>query len=400
MLRFTVLPLAILANTVLAAGWSFDDKFPVSPYSGKNIFPHIDASGRKNIAVSGKYVGIAWEDNHSGSPQIYVTFKKINQNKFSAPVKVSTGKSAYEPTIISIDHGKFVVGWEQDNKILVRQIEPGKSGLAARFGRTSGSQVSLSYIGNNSFLAAWSHKQGRYSRIVISKIHLGKKKIVADRVSPIEQSEPTQNQIYPNIVFSNGVATVVWEDRRRGHTMFLYASAKPGGEFSKPRVLNEIFQKSRKYGSGNGVTRISLASYGKRNIAAAWMDKRNFGTGYDIYAAFSYNAGKIFSKNRKVQDDFAENIAQWHPAIAANDKNKIAIVWDDNRDDTHDIWLTWKTPDGWSQDMAVPPASGDGAQSNPAIAMDNNGNLHLIWLDRGDDNITRLYYSPGRAVNN
>lgn len=398
MLRYVVILLALFASSAAVANWKFGKALAVSPYKGKTVFPHINASGRKNIAISGNKIGVVWEDNHNGSPQVYAAFKRIRKNRFSAPIQISSGKDAYDPTIVSTGHGNFVIGWEQDGNIWIRQVIADKKSMPARFGRTKGSQVSLAYADRNSVVAAWSHKQGRFSRIVTSKISLGKNRITAEKVQPVETEAPTQNQIYPNIVYSNGITTVVWEDRRRGHTRFLYANAKPGEKFSEPRVLNEVVQKSAKYGSGSGVTRVSLTTFDNNNVAAAWMDKRNFGTGYDVYAAFSNDDGINFSKNQKVQDDFAENIAQWHPAIAVNNRNTIVIVWDDNRDDTQDVWLSRKTPDGWSQDSAVPPASGDGEQSNPAVAMDDKGNLHLIWLDRNENNITRLFYSQGRVT--
>jgi len=75
------------------------------------------------------------------------------------------------------------------------------------------------------------------------------------------------------------------------------------------------------------------------------------------------------------------------------------VVWDDNRDGTPDIWLSWPTASGWSDNANVPGAAGAGVQSDPSITMDSQGNLYLVWLEKqAADGSTRLRYEMGRAV--
>ena len=75
-----------------------------------------------------------------------------------------------------------------------------------------------------------------------------------------------------------------------------------------------------------------------------------------------------------------ENLPQWHPAIAMTPSGNIIVAWDDPRDDSPDIWYSQRTVEGWSDDEAVSPASGAGAQSSPSIAFDPQGRLHIVWL--------------------
>ena len=109
--------------------------------------------------------------------------------------------------------------------------------------------------------------------------------------------------------------------------------------------------------------RVVLSNAGPQGVAAVWADKRDFLAGYDVYAAFASGPRYKFGANEKVQDDFGNEIAQWHPAIAANRQGTVAAVWDDDRDGTPDIWLAWRTANGWSDNLAVPGASGPGVQS-------------------------------------
>ena len=93
-------------------------------------------------------------------------------------------------------------------------------------------------------------------------------------------------------------------------------------------------------------------------MVAVWLDKRDFLSGYDVYAAFSSDGGRSFGRNLKVQDGFGENIAQWHAAVAANNQGRVVAVWDDDRDGNSDIWLANWTGKGYSDNVAVPAASG------------------------------------------
>ena len=60
--------------------------------------------------------------------------------------------------------------------------------------------------------------------------------------------------------------------------------------------------------------------------------------------------------------------------------------------------LSWNTGSGWSADFVVPGASEDGYQGRAGLALDPHGDLHLVWVDRGDlGSPTRLKYIHGRA---
>jgi hypothetical protein len=142
---------------------------------------------------------------------------------------------------------------------------------------------------------------------------------------------------------------------------------------------------------------VALATNGNNHVVATWMDKRGFLTGYDIYAAHSTDGGARFGANEVVQDEFGNEIAQWHPAVAVGAGGEVVAAWDDNRDDTPDIWLAWKEGGKWSTNVSPPPAAGAAQQTNPAMAIDAQGNLHLAWIERDSDNgPTRLAYSLGR----
>ena len=74
-------------------------------------------------------------------------------------------------------------------------------------------------------------------------------------------------------------------------------------------------------------------------------------------------------------------------------------AWDDSRarwqddDERGDVMISWTLGDGWSEDMPVPGASGEGYQGSPAIHVDAAGGLHLAWIERQQmEAPTRLRY--------
>ncbi len=385
---------------VWADTWNFGEKIAIGENLDANVFQHLDAAGRKNLASSGDNLVVVWEDNRQGAPQVYVAFKKLNAKKFSQDRKVSTGRNAYAPTVLALSPDRFLIAWEQDDAIWTRTVTASELGPAISLSKGRAAQVTLASANGRQAMAAWSQQTGRFSQIVTSSIKINAKGEVVRVKKPqaVETKKTVNDQIYPVMVATSSGHTLAWEDRREGHTVILYSHAEPTKPFNPPQVLNEVVQKSEKYGRGNGVTRVALTVFDQDKIGAAWMDKRGFQTGYDIYAAFSDDGGFHFGANELVQDAFADQYSQWHPTITGNNSNQVLVAWDDDRDGTSGIWLAWKTKEGWSANISPASASDtDKQQTNPAIALDARDNLHLIWLEQNKENApTRLMYALGR----
>ncbi|KAF0168773.1 MAG: hypothetical protein FD158_1210, partial [bacterium] len=155
---------------------------------------------------------------------------------------------------------------------------------------------------------------------------------------------------------------------------------------------NPIGQAAPGLGRGTGAMRPALAAFGAR-LAAVWLDKRDFLSGYDVYAAFSDDGGASYGKDTKAQDSFGDAIAQWHAAVAGNRRGDLVVAFDDERDSSADVWLTRWTASGWGGDFSPADASGAGRQGDPAIALDDTGHLHLAWIERDAVGTTRLRYT-------
>ena len=400
--QFITLPLLILFSlNSYADTWEFSEKVPVTTAAGDKVFHHIDSSGRRNIAVSGNVLAVTWEDNRRGQPQVFVAFKALNKAAFTVERQLSTGAEAYDPTLVPLPDGGFIVIWEQDGNIHGTVTNIKGHYPPTQLSKNNGTQASLAMINPGQFVVAWSRRGKQGNRIYINKATPNTFNGQFHPVTPATPVDPSSikqyTQTFPVVSVFNNIITVIWEDRRAGHTTLLYSTNIKQLTFNTPTKLNEVVKKSTKYGRGSGVMRVALTTSPVKGLVATWMDKRSFKTAYDIYAAFDKMKEPMqFGKNELVQDDFAENIPQWNPTIAPTLNGQVAIAWEDSRDETMDIWLSTKGKDGWSEDNPVEPASGELEQTNPSLTSDPQGNLHLIWIETAKSGgATRLYYTNG-----
>ncbi len=405
------LGLALLCPAAFAAPWAFDPAITVSQDPASRAFFHLEAAGRKSIAVSDGWVAIAWEDNRDGVSRCYVALKAPGKNMFADPLRVSGEREAFEPAIVGLGQGRFALAWEEDGRVWARLLAADGLGKPITLGAGAAAQASLAYAAPDGLFAAWSEKNKTYWQVKVARLMPGRASaLTAGRAYPVESGKLEGDQSYPSVAALGAKKLVVaWEDRRAGHTRILSSASRNGGaRFAPPQQINEAAWRGQMsgFGRGTGVMRVALSPYGVGGaggagsvggVAAVWADKRDFLAGYDVYAAFARGDQLSFGANEKAQDDFGNEIAQWHPAISADRKGRVAVAWDDDRDGTPDIWLAWRSAQGWSDNLAVPGASGPGVQSDPALILDAAGNLHLAWIEKTDLNSpSRIRYGFGR----
>jgi hypothetical protein len=373
---------------------------------GKNTFIHLDSSGRRSIAVSRSgnktVVAVTWEDNRSKKAVVYVSYLIDSAKAFSKPVALSGSQAAYEPGITALPNGRFLVGWEENRKIRLRVVSPKQMGKTIQLRSNNAKQLCLGSDGNRRVAAVWTEATGkpgatkhkrRFYQVMFAELDAKNLSVSKKSVRPVDNTKNRRDQLYPALALSQKGVVVGWEDRRHGSTRMHYSYADHGKTFSSYQWINALPRNPKiKFGKGLGAMRMGFDTDGKNFVAAVWLDKREFSGGYDVYAAFSNNNGKQFGKNRITQDMLGANMPQWHAAIAVNPKNKqVVSIWDDKRDDTADIWYSVYQKDRWSDDYTIPGGSGEGKQSNPSLAFDANGVLHIVWLDKRKDTMSLRY---------
>lgn len=390
-MRAAALLLAVLAWPAHAA-WEWGAPLTVNSVQGAAIFPHIESANRQGVAVSGDTVGVVWEDNRSGSPQCYMALKLASAAQFQPEIQLSKNE-CYEPVILALGAGRFVAAWEEAGAIQARVL-PG--GTPLQLSKAGAAQATLGGRGDAVY-AAWAEQAGRFKRIVVAALATRGDTLSVQSVQPIEAAQPVDEQGWPALaVTGDGSVAVAWEDRRYRHTVPMVSHSSDGRSFAAPARLTDRRSGSVDgLGAGTGAMRPTLAPWGERGVVAVWLDKRDFLSGYDVFAAFDPGTRR-FGKNIRVQDSFGDNMAQWHARVVGDASGRVVALWDDARDGTPDVWLSEWDGEAFGDDLAVPAAHGPGAHSDPVAALDAGGALHAVWLERDEAAGTRVRYA--RAV--
>ncbi|MCU7932873.1 MAG: hypothetical protein KZQ90_18925 [Candidatus Thiodiazotropha sp. (ex Codakia rugifera)] len=394
------------ASILHAAPWQFEHAVNVAGVESSTthkIFHHLDSSGRRNIAASTLGVAVAWEDDRDVTPRIYLAFKPNTEDSFKYAVQISGEGEAYEPSLVALANNRFVVAWEENSQIFSRMVEfKGELRLGPTSQLNKGTAAHVSLVQHMGHLfALWSERTGRYGQIRSQRLSVNTNGTLEPGINcPIDKVPPTDEQLYPTGVITDNRLVVAWEDRRPKHTIIMAATELQGGHcrYSEPiRISEKPESRNLPYGTGHGVSRVALGRFGSDGVFAAWADKRDFRDGYDIWGAnFSLSQGG-FGTNEKVQDDFGGLSKQRHATVGGHAKGMLVVAWDDEREGNADIMLSWRENGEWSEDWPLPVASDAGQQSNPSIALDSEGNLHIAWVERNAIGATtRLKYAFGK----
>jgi hypothetical protein len=401
-MRSLALAVLVLFMTSAHADWQFSAPIDVLKAEAGR-FPELGAANRQGVAESAGIIAVAWQESSDGVEQCHVRFKMADAKVFADDVTLP-GKSCGDPVIVGLGEGHFLAGWQADQTVWVARLNPGKLDTPLKISHAPAGQVTLAYDSKGGLHAAWVEQASSGStQLWIGTLDISQDGLHLVQPHTVENIIPVEDQAYPALVVNpDGSLVVVWEDRRFDHTVLLVSHSRDGKRFDLPYRLIDVHGMpggpASRLGGGMGAMRPTLASCGSVKtdqtdsgspgfcVVAVWMDKRDFLSGYDVYAAFSHDGGKTFGRNLKVQDGFGDNIAQWHAAVGANRQGRVAAVWDDNRDGTSDIWLADWTGSAFSPNIDVPAASGPGIQTDPMIFLDDADRLHVIWLDRADEN--------------
>lgn len=389
--------LCALLSSGASAEWQFSAAREVSGPARAGLFHQLDGAGRKQVAADAEQVALVWTDNAAGSYQARVVFRALEGEGFGPVRQLSTGAEAYLPVVAALGDGRFLFAWEQDERVWLRSGSAAGLGDPVRLDEAESTQPALVADGAGEILVTWARREDGVLRLYSAPLQLAEDgRPEAGPARPVDAEPARRDQLYPSLALSPAGLVVAWEDRRHGHTRILTAFRPRGGDFTPPRELNEQPETGRsvEFGAGYGTTRVALASRAGQ-VVATWMDKRDYRSGYDIYAARSLDGGRTFGANEAVQGLFGADIPQWRPAVAIAPDGTALVVWDDTRDDSPDLWVSWREAEGWSEDQSVPPAYGPGAHTAPAVAFDPRGGLHLLWTSRDEAGISRLHYARG-----
>ncbi len=198
------------------------------------------------------------------------------------------------------------------------------------------------------------------------------------------------SSFYPDIATDkNGDLHVVWEDWTDGEwgsdIEIMYANYTAAG-WSNTTVISDI------YGWNDGASHYpSIAVDDSGNLHVVWQDFTigEWGTDAEIfymnYTAAGWSNATAISDIYGWNDDISEI-----PRIAVDNSGNLHIVWQDATDgewgtDAEIMYANYTTS-GWSNASVISDLYGwnDDSSYSPDIDIDKNGNLHIVWYDETD----------------
>jgi hypothetical protein len=199
----------------------------------------------------------------------------------------------------------------------------------------------------------------------------------------------------------NGELLAVWWGSVGGEDTIRFTKSSDNGKtFTNPVCVNETNLKVDKHIS---VPDVCSDSHG--NIYVVWVDNRN-GTRGNIYSSKSVDNGATFGTNIRV-DDGEINALHNVPRIAISSNDTIFVTWFDGRTEnvTHyDIYFSASYDGGKT---FIPNIRVDNTgntmsdQTFPSIDLDKHNNIYITW-SQSEPNETKYWFNTGvyLATNN
>lgn len=191
---------------------------------------------------------------------------------------------------------------------------------------------------------------------------------------------------------------VVWHDDTDGpwgvDSEIMYAKYSISAGWSNVTVISDLYG----WNDGDSV-KPSIATDSNGNVHVAWEDDTDGPWGIDSEIMYANYSSSVGWSNPVVISDLYGGV-EWNDgnsgnsSIAIDNDGDIYVVWDDNTDTIwgpdSEIMLAKFSPSiGWSNASVISDNFGgqswnDGWSRDPSIAIDNDKNIHVVWQDDTD----------------
>jgi hypothetical protein len=127
----------------------------------------------------------------------------------------------------------------------------------------------------------------------------------------------------------------------------------------------------------------SVAGDRNGNAIVVWGESRSGEDAAEVYAQrLDTDGNRLWAADIRVNSDAGIPEPYSRAAVAVSENGDAVVVWEDERNGDDDIYAQRLDPTGnrlWTADLRVNSDSGGAYESDPAVAVDGDGNAIVVW---------------------
>ncbi|MBN1844924.1 MAG: fibronectin type III domain-containing protein [Sedimentisphaerales bacterium] len=192
-------------------------------------------------------------------------------------------------------------------------------------------------------------------------------------ICSLNNKGPAVPQDYPATARdSHGTIWVAWQAGFTGnHDIYVAKKTASSSSFDTSVALTQLTSDQ---------SRPALAIDPEDRVYVAWQDNRR--GNWDIYLRY-LEGGKIWSSEISLRDDPQDSADQTQPRLAVDGTGLVSVVWQDERNGNPDIYLA-QSSNRFTSHTVSAVCQHAAVQSAPAIAVDSQNAVYVLWTDERD----------------
>jgi hypothetical protein len=178
---------------------------------------------------------------------------------------------------------------------------------------------------------------------------------------------------------NEGRLHMIWADTREGASSLYAATRRGADEWGPSTRVSDL-------GAGSRINP-TIAMDGQGNAFAAWQHFYGCAEG-DVTGDIEFSRQRLgadWEQPVRVSADIGSSHAS-PPVIVAGRDGAAYLVWEEEIANRYALISSFRPADGdWEPKTPIPDAAGNLAPAGPALAIDDEGNAYVTWLDTRTD---------------
>lgn len=342
-----------------------------------------DSSSPRLVVDRDNGLHLVWFDLSTGTNQIMYV-EKTTDSVWTKPLNLSNSLSnSRSPKVVVNSQGTTHVTWHEyaDGKFRIFYSQKPKGGTWSEPYNVTSRREASTYPGlavdnQGTVHLVWEEDTLKEdTELYYTDIYYASRNPDGTWSEAVSVSHNDGDSAYPSIaVDSQDNLHVVWEDNTLGIHQIFYATQPKGGTWSEPVNISNTTVDSE-----DPIYPVMVMD-SRDTIHVAWHDI-SIGNWEILYVSKPKDApwSQPMNLSRNISNSGV-------PALAVDRNDNLYLVWNDDSPGNFDIFYLSKTRDGtWGKVINISETSSK--SGDPSIAVDNVNRVHVVWSEYITDKI-------------